>query len=206
MLTNDLHAIHDRATVRSLVDQYGWALMASTNPDGSPIVSHLPVVLDPAADDCTILGHVARIDADEHHLGERDVVIVIEGVQGYVSPTLYGDAGPYVPTWNFVVLHLHGRPQVLDEHETWNVLQRTVAHFERDYTRPWDLRTVDAYAQSLRPHVTGFRLRPSRVVTKAKLSQDKPREVVQRVIAGFAEDGEYANPALARAMRELADA
>jgi transcriptional regulator len=36
--------------------------------------------------------------------------------------------------------------------------------------------------------VTGFRLTPARVVGKAKLSQDKPAELVDRVIAGL-DDG-----------------
>ncbi|MGR9875568.1 hypothetical protein ACUOHQ_25590, partial [Escherichia coli] len=51
----------------------------------------------------------------------------------------------------------------------------------------------------------GFRLTPSRVVGKRKLSQNRPAEVVDTIIEGLA-DGPDANPALAAEMQRAADA
>ncbi len=126
--------------------------------------------------------------------GERRVVIVVQGPHGYVSPTLYG-AGPYVPTWNFVTVHLHGTPEILGPEETYRALSDTVDHFEAE--GGFKLAEVAEYAHKLVPAVTAFRLVPDRVVGKAKLSQDKPAEIVERVINGL-ED-----PALVAAMRAV---
>jgi transcriptional regulator len=199
MLQHDIYAITDPEQVRALVDEHGWATLISCR-DGGPLVSHLPVVPDPAGG-LSILGHLARADAELHGLGAHDVVLVIEGPNGYVSPGVYQD-GPYVPTWDFVVAHLYGRPVLLDADETYRVLELTVEHFERNRPEPWQLHTVDDYAHSLAPYTSGFRLVPSRFVAKQKLSQDKPEAVIRRVIDAFAGAGIDHNPALARAIEQ----
>jgi transcriptional regulator len=67
---------------------------------------------------------------------------------------------------------------------------------------PFRLGSVAEYAQVLAPHVTGFRLTPSRVVAKAKLSQDKPAEDLDGVLRGLSDpDDVHSNPVLAAAMR-----
>ena len=40
-------------------------------------------------------------------------MLVVQGPHGYVSAGWYVGA-PYVSTWNYVVAHLHGRPELLD--------------------------------------------------------------------------------------------
>lgn len=201
MLRNPLYEVLADDGIADLVQRHGWATLVSEGAGSFPVVSHLPVVLDHEGDGLAVLGHLARSDAEEHHLGDRHAVLIVAGPHGYISPTLYGDAGPFVPTWDFVVAHLGGVPELLDEDGTWRVLERTCAHFEHGFTQPWQLAGVSDYAASLVPHVTGFRLRPTQVQTKVKVSQDKPAEVVARVLAGLERPGEYANPDLAAAMR-----
>ena len=201
MLEQPVYAASD-GDVRDLVRERGWALLVTGTT--VPVVSHLPIVLERATPsapgEVTVLGHLARADAEVHELGRHDVVLVVEGPDGYVSPSFYA-ATPYVPTWNFVVAHLHGRPELLDAEETWDVLARTVDHFESARPEPWRLDGVTDYARSIAPHTTGFRLTPTRVVGKAKLSQDKPDTIVERVIHALDSDAVHGNPALAAAMR-----
>jgi transcriptional regulator len=210
MLEQPVYALGALAEVRDLVHANAWALIASAGgpPSGGgsepPVISHLPVLLDPDESDATILTHLPREDADLHRLGERDVVIVVEGPNNYISPSWYSDAGdgPYVPTWNYTVAHLHGRPEVFDDADTYRVLELTVEHFEKDRPAPWRLDSVDEYAHSIAPYAVGFRLRPTRIASKGKLSQDKPAEVIERVIDALESDLVHANPPLARLMRD----
>lgn len=219
MLEQPIYAMNDPARLRELIARHGWATLVSATGHG-PVVSHLPVLPDWAAENAgdggatggggaggdgaglTIVGHLAAADAELHELGAHDVVVIVEGPNGYISPGHYR-AAPYVPTWNFVVAHLHGRPEVLDADGTWQVLERTVAHFEAGRPEPWRLDSVLDFAHGLAPYATGFRLRPARVVGKHKLSQDKPREVAQRVVEALARGGEHGNPELAAAMRRV---
>ncbi|GAA4735419.1 FMN-binding negative transcriptional regulator [Phytohabitans rumicis] len=201
MLEQRGYAMTDVAEVRALVRDHGWATLVTGTAAG-PVVSHLPVLLDPdGGDDLAVLGHLARADAELHGLGQHEVALVVQGPHGYVSPSFYV-SGPYVPTWNFVVAHLHGRPDVLGPADTYEVLERTVDHFERDRPVPWRLASVAEYAHRISGGTTAFRLRPDRIVGKAKLSQDKPAADVDSVMAALDRDPTHANPALAQAMRQ----
>ncbi|MGW4386604.1 FMN-binding negative transcriptional regulator [Streptomyces sp. NPDC004685] len=209
MLEQDTYALTDPRGLRSLVQGHGWATLITAADDG-PVVSHLPVLLDHGggSDDVdeggdvpVIVGHLARADAELHRLGERKVTVVIQGPHGYVSPSMY-QAVPYVPTWNYVVAHLHGQPDILDAEATYDVLRRTVDHFETARPEPWRLDSVTPYARSIAGHTTGFRLTPTRVVAKHKLSQEKPRDVAARVADALAGDDPHHNPELADAMRK----
>jgi transcriptional regulator len=200
MLEQPLYALEEQASVADLIARHGWVTLV-TGATAGPVVSHLPVIPDPAGDGLSVLGHLARPDADAHELGEHDVVVIVQGPHGYVSPTFY-EAGPYVPTWNFVVAHLHGRPELLTAEETYDVLSATVDHFEAARPQPWRMASAAGYAQRIAPGTTGFRLVPSRVVGKAKLSQDKPAEIVGRVIRALETDPVHGDAALAAAMRQ----
>jgi transcriptional regulator len=197
MLEQKRYAITDEADIHALVRDHGWATLVTGTPAGLA-VSHLPVV--PETDSLVVLGHLARADADLHELGRHEVALVVQGPHGYISPSWY-TGGPYVPTWNFVVVHLYGRPEVLDDDETYRVLDRTVDHLERDRPAPWRLDSVSGYAHRIAGGTVAFRLRPDRVVGKTKLSQDKPAADVASVIAALDRDPTHANPALAEAMR-----
>jgi transcriptional regulator len=200
MLEQHLFAVTDVAELREIVAGYGWATLTTAPPGRGLVVSHLPVVLDPGREGVAVLGHLAREDAGLHELGQHDVVLVVQGPHGYLSPSFYA-GGPYVPTWNFVVVHLHGRPEPLTGDESYDVLERTVDHFERRRPAPWRLDQVADYAQRIAGGVVGFRLVPGRVVGKAKLSQDKSIDDVRGVVAALEHDAVHANPDLAAAMR-----
>jgi transcriptional regulator len=192
MLEQPLYALNDPADIRSLIADRAWATLVSPFPNGGLTVSHLPVVLDPDRDDSTVLGHLARTDAELHELGRHPVVLIIEGPNGYISPSFY-QSGPYVPTWNFVVAHLHGTPELLGAQHTYDVLDKTVDHFESRRPNPWHLAEVDEYAQHIAPMTAGFRLAPTRTVGKAKVSQEKPRDITQRVIQALERDDDIHN-------------
>lgn len=205
MLDVDAFTLDDVVAIRDLVRRHPWALLVSAPRDGqAPVVSHLPVVVDPAEEGLVVLGHLGRPDEVTHDLGAHPVTVVIQGPHGYVSPTFY-EAGPFVPTWNYVAAHLEGVPEVLTDTETYDVLEATVDHLEADRPQPWSLDSVSEYAHRIAPGTVGFRLRATRVLGKVKLSQDKSTEVVERVIAALETDAVHGNPELAAAMRRTAE-
>ncbi|WP_427889141.1 FMN-binding negative transcriptional regulator [Kribbella sp. GL6] len=201
MLHHAEFELSDVAVLRELIRSHGWVTMVSAVA-GEPVISHLPVVLEAERDGISVVGHLGRPDDRQHRLGEIDTTLIVYGPHGYVSPTWYG-VGGYVPTWNYVVAHLSGRPEVLGAEETFEVLRRTCDHFETGRPVPWRLEGEEAYARRIAPATAGFRLVPDRIVAKAKLSQDKPAEVVARVIDALADDPVHANPQLAAAMRAV---
>ena len=95
--------------LRRLIDQNPWMTLVSDTPDGL-VASHYAVLLDEDRDDLTIVGHVGKPDDMIHGLGQRELLVVVQGPHGYISPGWYGDVQS-VPTWNFVSAHLYRHPR-----------------------------------------------------------------------------------------------
>lgn len=207
MRQNPSFALADVAELRRLIERNPWVTLVSSTPEGL-VASHYAVVLDPDRDDLTILGHVGKPDDLIHALGEQELLVVVQGPHGYISPGWYGDVAA-VPTWNFVSAHLTGVPELLTAEENLRVLEHLVAHFEERMPDPrlmWAPPNDPSYIDRLARGTVGFRLTPTRVVAKRKLSQNKPAEVVETVIAELNADGPFANPSLAAEMRRAQDA
>lgn len=207
MRQNPSFAMTDVGELRRLIDLNPWMTLVSSTDDGL-VASHYAVLLDDDRDDLTVVGHVGKPDDLILGLGERELMLVVQGPHGYISPSWYGDV-PAVPTWNYVSAHLSGIPELLSPEENLRVLDRLVERFERRvreprmlWERPNDVRFVDRLERG----TTGFRLTPRKVVAKRKLSQNKSPEVVETIIAELSGDGPYAQRELATEMRRAADA
>lgn len=197
----------DLAELRRLIDENPWVTLVSKTDDGL-VASHYAVLLDDTRDDLTIVGHVGRPDDLIHGLGERELLVVVQGPHGYISPGWY-DGGTQVPTWNFVSAHLTGIPEILSHDENLSVLDGLVERFERGMPQPrlmWEPPNDPAAVERLAKGTVGFRLTPSKVVAKRKLSQNKSTDVVETIIAELAGDAPWANPSLAAEMRRAHDA
>ena len=207
MRQNPSFAMTDVGEIRRLIDQNPWATIVSATDEGL-MASHYAVLLDPTRDDLTIVGHVGKPDDLIHGLGGRELLVVVQGPHGYISPGWYGDT-PSVPTWNFVSAHLSGVPEILLPEENLEVLDALVARFEKGMTQPrllWERPNDPDFVRRLERGTVGFRLTPTRVVAKRKLSQNRPDDVVETIIAELdAGAGAYADPRLASEMRRDLD-
>lgn len=203
MRQNPSFAMTDVAELRRVIDANPWMTLVSDTDDGL-VASHYAVMLDEDRDDLTVVGHVGKPDDAILGLGARELLVVVQGPHGYISPGWYGDV-PSVPTWNFVSVHLRGIPELLSPEENLRVLERLVERFERSLPQPrlmWQPPNDEEYVRRLERGTVGFRLVPTSVVAKRKLSQNKPDEVVDAVIAQLdAGASPYADPRLAGEMR-----
>lgn len=202
------HALEDPTEVRRLIAENGWGVLVAVGERG-PIATHLPCLLDPVHDgngrnDLVLLAHVARADPIAGYLKNptTDVLLVFEGASGYISPTWYGES-PHVGTWNFMAVHVSGRPEVLEGEEAFRVLELTQEHFEEDLARPFELGSVMDYARKIAKGTVAFRLHATGLQAKAKLSQEKPREVQERVVRALEARGSDRDSELAAEMRRM---
>ncbi|GAB3633408.1 FMN-binding negative transcriptional regulator [Microbacterium shaanxiense] len=208
MRQNPSFTLADVAEMRRVIEQNPWATIVSDGDEGQ-VASHYVMMLDEDHDDLTIVGHVGRPDDLIHGMGERELLVVFQGPHGYVSPGWYGAETQAVPTWNYIAVHLSGVPEILTDDENLRVLDRLVERFEGRMPDPrlmWERPNDEAFVRRLAAGTVGFRLTPTRVVAKRKLSQNKDAATVERVIAELQGDGVYANPALADEMRRAQDA
>jgi transcriptional regulator len=188
--------------VKRLVRENPWATFVSATSSGM-VASHYPVLLEEGpGDEISIVSHFGRPDEKAHELGEHEVLVVIAGPHGYVSPGWYPQ-GDLVPTWNHVTAHLYGTPEILSEEENFRVLGRLVDAFERSMPEPRSLALDEDSSRVIAKGTIGLRLRVTRFDARLKLSQNKAPEVVDHIIAELEAGQHYASPALAREMRRV---
>ncbi len=197
MRPNPLFANDDPDFVRKLIRENPWATLVSHN-DGEVVASHYPVLLDEEAAGLAIVTHLGRPDEEVHGLTEGELMVIVQGRHGYVSPSWYPPSPSNVPTWNFTVAHCYGAPEILGEEENLAVLTRLVEHFERGVSAPVGIDPE--LGPKIARRTVGIRLPISRFVCKRKLSQNKDVATRRLVIEALREPGPYSHPELAAEM------
>lgn len=195
------YVVTDPEEIKRLIRENPWATIVSNTPTGL-VASHYPVILE-EGDDISIVSHVGRPDEQLHGLGSSEVLVIIQGPHGYISPSWYGTPADFVPTWNHVTAHLYGVPEILSDEENFRVLDELVDHFEEPMQHPVSLDIDENAARRIAKGTVGLRLRVTRFDARLKLSQNKDPEVVDRIVDELQAGENYANPALAREMRRI---
>lgn len=202
MRHNPVYELTDHDEIARVIRENPWATIVSNASTGL-VASHYPMLLEDDAEGFSVISHMGRPDDELHELGEHEMLVIVQGPHGYVSPGWY-EPDPAVPTWNFVTVHLSGIPEILSDDENMAVLERLVENFEHRMPHPrllHDTPEQSAYSKRLLHGTVGFRLRAQKVVAKVKMSQSRPDSTVQRITDELAGDGPYASETLAREMR-----
>ena len=198
------YVLTDPDEVKRLVRENPWATLVSNTATGL-VASHYPVVLEETDEGISIVSHVGRPDEKLHELGEHEMLVIIQGPHGYISPAWY-ENDDFIPTWNHVTAHLYGTPEILSDAENFEVLDDLVDHFERQLPDPISLDIDEIQARRIAKGTVGIRFVVTRFDARLKLSQNKTPEVVDRIIEALESDGPFASAPLAAEMRRVRDA
>jgi transcriptional regulator len=166
----------------------GLAHLVTPTADGL-IATPLPLLYDEAGQ--RLLGHVARNNPHWQTAATGESLAIFAGVQAYVSPSYYPskiEHGRTVPTWNYEVVHVHGRLVVHDDVD-WLRAHVTALTDSREADRPNRWEVTDApepYVAGQLRAIVGVELQIARVEGKSKLSQNRSAADQAGVIAGLA--------------------
>lgn len=182
--------VDDADALYRFVEEHAFGTLVSAGPGGLD-VSHLPFLPErDASGRVRLLAHVARANGHWKALETaRDVVAIFHGPHAYVSPTWYS-SHPAVPTWNYAVVHAHGRAQLLEEPELHELLMRLSAVYEAPNAPPWKMSSLPAdYTSSMLGAIVGFAIEVERLEAKFKLSQNRPADAahVADILEGHGE-------------------
>jgi len=195
------YLLTDPDEVKRLIRENPWATIVSATASGI-VASHYPVVLEEDVEGISLVSHVGRPDERAHELGQHEVLVIIQGPHGYISPGWY-ETEDFVPTWNHVTAHLYGTPEILSDEENFRVLGELVDHFEQRMPEPLSLDIDEQSARHIATGTVGIRIPITRFDARAKLSQNKSPEVIDRIVAALGSDGPYYDPALAAEMMRV---
>jgi transcriptional regulator len=194
-----LFRVEDRAALYAFMEQHAFGTLVTSGPSGMH-VSHIPFLPERGDDGAIrLLGHVARANEQWKALEDaQHITAIFQGPHAYISPTWYA-AHPSVPTWNYSVVHAHGKARLMDEAELHDLLMRLSTIYEAGNAKPWRMSELPpAYVDSMLKMIVGFEIEVESLEGKFKLSQNRPAEV-PRVIAEL--EGSAGEPELASFMR-----
>ncbi len=177
----------DAAFYRKLVDEVGFAMVFCSTPEG-PRVAHTPIVM---VGDGRLQFHLARGNAVTRHVTESDALIVVNGVDAYISARWYSEPDQ-VPTWNYLAGEMEGPVARLDGDALLDLLARLS---EREEARiaegtPWTMDKMSpARRDGLLKGIVGFEMTVTTWRSTVKLSQNKPLAEREEMIAGLETQG-----------------
>jgi transcriptional regulator len=176
--------------------------LVSTTAEGLTATT-LPMLYDPASG--TLVGHLARTNTQWRDT-VGDVLVIVRGPDAYVSPAWYAskaEHGRVVPTWDYVLAHVHGELVVHDDVD-WlaaHVRRLTESH-EAARPEPWAVDDApERYVAGQLRAIVGVEVRIRRVEAKWKLSQNRPGADIDGVVEGLTADGRVDVAAAVRAAR-----
>jgi len=152
-----------------------------TQGDDELVVNHIPFYLDAGkGEHGTLVGHVARANPVWKSLARAmPSVVIFQGPQAYISPSWYPSKqadGKAVPTWNYAVVHVHGRPQVIEDRvRLLDIVSVLTASQESGQAAPWQVSDAQAdYIDKLLGAIVGIEIPIERLSGKWKVSQNRP--------------------------------
>ena len=98
----------DRDAAVDMARSVGFGHVTVSGPDG-PMSTPMPFLIDDAA--TLVRGHLARPNPILS-VAPADALLVVPVSDAYISPNWYpskAEHGKVVPTWNYEIVHVHGR-------------------------------------------------------------------------------------------------
>jgi transcriptional regulator len=131
-------------------------------------------------------------------------MVIFRGHESYISPNWYPskhETHRLVPTWNYEVVHAHGRLAVMDEERfVRGVVARLTRVHEASEPRPWKMGdSPPEYIDGMLKAIVGIEIEITRLEGKSKLSQNREARDRLNAAATLLARGEEG---LGRAMRD----
>jgi transcriptional regulator len=193
----DLRVLHNLMRAHPLGS---WATLG----DGEIIMNHVPFVLDPSRGPFgTLRCHVAKANSVWQKFSRTIAsVIAFHGAETYVSPSWYPSKqqhGKVVPTWNYVVVHAHAIPVVIEEHARVleHLTELTAAH-EAGQAVPWRVSDAPAaFIEQMSRQIVAIEMPIASIFGKWKVSQNRSVPDRHGVVAGLQHQADPGSVAMA---------
>ena len=195
--------------LRELIVQHPFGSLITHGRSGLD-ANHLPFELMPDDGGLGELhAHVARANPVWQDVADGDEVLVIfRAGDAYISPNWYPSkhvAHRQVPTWNYRVVHAHGRITVRDDEKfVRGVVARLTRTHEASQPVPWKMGDAPKdYIDRMLESIVGLQIEITRLVGKRKLGQNKAEADIRGAGEALVADGKLV---IGEAMLAEADA
>jgi transcriptional regulator len=186
----------DKEVLHSRIAQYPFGTLITHGRSGLD-ANHIPFELAAEDGEMGVLhAHVARANPVWQDVANGDeALVVFRAGDAYISPNWYPskhELHKQVPTWNYMVVHAHGRITILDdERYVRGVIGRLTRTHEASEPKPWKMSDAPKdYVDTMVRAIVGIQIEITRLVGKSKLSQNKDVRDIQGAAEALKSSGE----------------
>lgn len=184
--------------LHALIRQHPFGALVTQGAQGLD-ANHLPFDLSAQPGEPGVLrAHVARANPLWREVKDGDEVLVIfQAGDAYISPNWYPskhEEHRQVPTWNYMVVHAHGRIRVRDDERFVRALVgRLTKTHEAAQPAPWKMSdSPREFIDTLVQAIVGIEIEITRLAGKLKLSQNKALRDLRGAAGALKADGQDA--------------
>lgn len=186
------HLVEERRFLHDFMEEFSFVDLVTATP--TLRITHIPSVLNRTKGQLgTVLAHISAQNPQRASFdGTHRAVIVFRGPHGYISPTWYSATGNVVPTWNFGVVHVSGRPRAIEDRAlTRELLATLIRKNERGVgSTTYDFAALpDEYVSRMMQGIIAFEMEIEAIEGKFKLGQERSAADRQGILAGMREGG-----------------
>jgi len=189
--------------IRKVIDDHGFATVISCNA-GVPVATHAPVrLIEPAPEKFVLQGHLARANPQWRVMeNEAKTLVIFAGPHSYVSPRWYKQVN--VPTWNYLAVHVYGKPKLVTDDEQLRELLRGLVNRYEGHVEAERRYTIEGlppkYLETQMRGIVGFEISVDEVQASFKLSQNRTVEDHDNVIIELRKSDDQNAQRIAQAM------
>lgn len=163
------HQSHDIEKMISVIKHFPLGMLV-TAKDGKPFVTHIPFIYNETSK--KLVAHLDRNNPQLETLkDEAEVTVVFKGPDTYISPSIY--TTPQLPTWNYIIVHVTGKLQLINEPEAIKQTMVEMTKFLEGKEENFILKKDDPRMERLIDYIQAFEIEITNWEGKFKLSQDK---------------------------------
>jgi transcriptional regulator len=183
--------VTDVKVLHELIHDYPLATLVTASVHGLN-ANHIPIHLAAKPEPYgTLIGHVAKANPILEDInGEKQSLAIFHGPNTYITPSWYEtkkEHGKVVPTWNYVVVHVYGTLQIVDDPEWLRTQIGTLTdQNEAQFSEPWAVTDAPSeFTEKLFGSIVGIEMKITKLLGKWKVSQNQPLENQLSVIKGL---------------------
>jgi len=170
------HIVEERKFLHDFMEEYPFIALVTAAPGLR--ITHIPSVLDRTRGRFgTLLGHISAQNPQKAAFdGAHQAVAVFRGPHGYISPSWYPSQMSVVPTWNFAVVHVSGRPRAITDKSKAHELLATLIkrNEQRVGSTAYDFAAQPReYVDRMMQGISPFEMEIEAIEGKFKLGQER---------------------------------
>jgi transcriptional regulator len=203
MYIPNIHLIEDEDEIIRFILDNPFAIIVS-EAERRIMATHVPVELEKDLHGNRVIRtHIAKANPQWKNFSEsREILIIFNGPHTYISSSWYDHVN--VPTWNYIAVHVYGKPKLLDREATIGVLDRLTKRYEQFSANPFDIsRLSEQFMESHLKALVAFEVSIDRIDAKRKLSQNRNAENYDRIMDQLSQRSDEQSKAVVEEMKHI---